>query len=55
MIVATIVLLVAEVGELKVGDVMCGEAGVNGRWNLKEKEENKNLIYMQKHEPQLGE
>ena len=30
-IVATGVLIVAVVGELKMGDVMCWEVGVNGR------------------------
>ena len=29
-LVATVVLVVAEVGELKMGDVMCWEVGVNG-------------------------
>ena len=46
-------LVVTEVGELKMGDVMCWEVGVNGGWNLEEVE--KPLIYMHKHEPQHGE
>ena len=54
-IVATFVLVVAEVGELKMSRwvTSCVGVGMNGGGNLEEEE--KHLMYMPKHEPQYGE